>query len=79
MLILTFVAIGISNWMFYIVWWCYFLQLLQVNDLDLINQISNIFDKVRESFQYLISSWKTIIEFSQFYKRLKAFESILKK
>ena len=30
--------------------------------LGLINQISNIFDKVRESFQYLISSWKTIIE-----------------
>ena len=47
--------------------------------LGLINQISNIFDKVRESFQYLISSWKTIIELLSIYKRLKAFESILKK
>jgi len=45
--------------------------------LGLINQISNIFDKVRESFQYLISSWKTIIELLSIHKRLKAFESIL--
>ena len=47
--------------------------------LGLIDQISNIFDKVRESFQYLISSWKTIIELLSIYKRLKAFESILDK
>ncbi len=47
--------------------------------LGLINQISNIFDKVRESFEYLISSWKTIIELLSIYKRLKAFESILDK
>ena len=47
--------------------------------LGLLNQISNIFDKVRESFQYLISSWKTIIELLSIYKRLKAFESILDK
>lgn len=45
--------------------------------LGLINQIANIFDKVRESFQYLISSWKTIIELLSIHKRLKAFESIL--
>jgi len=47
--------------------------------LGLITQISNVFDKVRESFQYLISSWKTIIELLSIYKRLKAFESILHK
>ena len=47
--------------------------------LGLINQISNIFDKVRESFQYLISSWKTIIELLSIHKRLKAFESTLDK
>lgn len=47
--------------------------------LGLINQISNIFDKVRESFQYLISSWKTLIELLSIHKRLKAFESILDK
>ncbi|WP_343595833.1 peptide antibiotic transporter SbmA [Acinetobacter sp.] len=46
--------------------------------LGLINQIGNVFDKVRESFQYLINSWKTIIELLSIYKRLKAFESILK-
>jgi peptide/bleomycin uptake transporter len=47
--------------------------------LGLITQIGNVFDKVRESFQYLISSWKTIIELLSIYKRLKAFESILDK
>ncbi|MEX7477044.1 SbmA/BacA-like family transporter, partial [Acinetobacter baumannii] len=30
-------------------------------------------------FQYLITSWKTIIELLSIYKRLKAFESILHK
>ena len=47
--------------------------------LGLLNQIGNVFDKVRESFQYLINSWKTIIELLSIYKRLKAFESILHK
>ena len=32
---------------------------------------------VRESFQYLIASWPTIIELLSIYKRLKAFESAL--
>jgi peptide/bleomycin uptake transporter len=45
--------------------------------LGLINQIAGVFDKVRESFQYLVSSWKTIIELLSIRKRLKAFESIL--
>ena len=45
--------------------------------LGLINQIGGIFSKVRESFQYLISSWKSIIEMLSIYKRLKAFETIL--
>ena len=36
--------------------------------LGLINQIGNVFDKVRESFQYLILSWKTIIELLSIYK-----------
>lgn len=47
--------------------------------LGLMTQIGNVFDKVRESFQYLITSWTTIIELLSIYKRLKAFESILKK
>ena len=45
--------------------------------LGLINQIGGVFGKVRESFQYLISSWKTIIELLSIHKRLKAFEKIL--
>ena len=47
--------------------------------LGLMMQISNVFGKVRESFQYLISSWPTIIELLSIYKRLKAFESTLDK
>ena len=45
--------------------------------LGLMMQISNVFGKVRESFQYLIESWPTIIELLSIYKRLKAFESTL--
>lgn len=47
--------------------------------LGLFQQILNAFNYVRESFQYLISSWKTIIELLSIHKRLKAFESILDK
>ncbi|MBF7683348.1 peptide antibiotic transporter SbmA [Acinetobacter sp. B5B] len=43
--------------------------------LGLINQIANVFDKVRSSFQYLITSWKTIVELLSIVKRLKMFES----
>lgn len=46
--------------------------------LGLIQQIGGVFGKVRDSFQYLINSWKTIIELLSIRKRLKAFESILK-
>lgn len=42
--------------------------------LGLMNQILNVFDRVRTSFQYLIVSWKTIIELISIRKRLKAFE-----
>jgi peptide/bleomycin uptake transporter len=45
--------------------------------LGLMMQISNVFGKVRESFQYLIESWPTIIELLSIYKRLRAFESVL--
>jgi peptide/bleomycin uptake transporter len=47
--------------------------------LGLMMQIINVFGKVRESFQYLIASWPTIIELLSIYKRLKAFESALDK
>ena len=45
--------------------------------LGLMMQILNVFGKVRESFQYLIESWPTIIELLSIYKRLRAFESTL--
>ena len=45
--------------------------------LGLMMQIANVFGKVRESFQYLIASWPTIIELLSIYKRLKAFETTL--
>ena len=45
--------------------------------LGLMMQIANVFGKVRESFQYLIASWPTIIELLSIYKRLRAFESTL--
>lgn len=47
--------------------------------LGLMMQIANVFGKVRESFQYLIESWPTIIELLSIYKRLRAFESTLHK
>jgi peptide/bleomycin uptake transporter len=47
--------------------------------LGLMMQILNVFGKVRESFQYLIESWPTIIELLSIYKRLRAFESTLHK
>lgn len=47
--------------------------------LGLINQILYVFRNIRESLQFLVSSWPTIIELLSIYKRLKAFESILHK
>lgn len=45
--------------------------------LGLLMQINNVFGKVRESFQYLIQAWPTIIELLSIYKRLRAFEATL--
>ncbi len=45
--------------------------------LGLLNQITNVFDQVREAFQYLIKSWSTLIELMSIYKRLRSFEQIL--
>ncbi|WP_180040430.1 MULTISPECIES: peptide antibiotic transporter SbmA [unclassified Acinetobacter] len=42
--------------------------------LGILMQILNVFGRVRDSFQYLISSWTTIIELMSIYKRLRAFE-----
>ena len=37
-------------------------------------QITNAFGQVSSSFQYLVSSWTTIINLMSIYKRLRAFE-----
>jgi peptide/bleomycin uptake transporter len=38
-------------------------------------QIVRAFGRVESSFQYLVSSWTTIVELISVYKRLRAFES----
>jgi peptide/bleomycin uptake transporter len=43
--------------------------------LGVFQQIARAFDKVTESFQYLVLSWSTIIELISVYKRLRAFEA----
>ncbi|RYF14928.1 MAG: peptide antibiotic transporter SbmA [Comamonadaceae bacterium] len=42
--------------------------------LGVMQQIARAFDKVTESFQYLVLSWATIVELISVYKRLRAFE-----
>jgi peptide/bleomycin uptake transporter len=43
--------------------------------LGVYQQIARSFDKVTESFQFLVVSWSTIVELISVYKRLRAFES----
>lgn len=45
--------------------------------LGLMQQINNAFGQVRGSFQYLISSWTTLVELMSIYKRLRSFERTL--
>lgn len=45
--------------------------------LGLMQQITNAFGQVRGSFQYLISSWTTLVELMSIYKRLRSFERTL--
>ena len=37
-------------------------------------QISRAFDRVMESFQFLVQNWSTVVEQISIYKRLRAFE-----
>ena len=43
--------------------------------LGALQQILNAFGQVRDSFQYLVNSWTTIVELLSVYKRLRAFEA----
>jgi peptide/bleomycin uptake transporter len=45
--------------------------------LGLLNQISYAFSQVTSSFQYLVSSWPTIVELLSVYKRLRGFEAAI--
>jgi peptide/bleomycin uptake transporter len=42
--------------------------------LGVMQQIIRAFGKVQESFQYLVTSWSTIVELISVYKRLRGFE-----
>jgi peptide/bleomycin uptake transporter len=43
--------------------------------LGSMNQILNAFNQVRSSFQYLVTSWSTIVELISIYQRLRGFEA----
>jgi peptide/bleomycin uptake transporter len=45
--------------------------------LGTLNQIIRAFGQVRSSFQYLITSWSTIVELISIYNRLRAFEATI--
>lgn len=45
--------------------------------LGIMNQILRAFGQVASSFQFLVSSWTTIIELISIYKRLKAFDAAI--
>jgi len=40
-------------------------------------QILGAFSEVRTSFQYLVTSWSTIVDLISIYKRLRAFEAAI--
>lgn len=42
--------------------------------LGVLQQIVRAFNKVQDSFQFLVNSWTTIVELMSIYKRLKGFE-----
>lgn len=45
--------------------------------LGVMQQIIRAFGRVESSFQYLVTSWTTIIELLSVYKRLRSFEAII--
>ncbi|HEX3917265.1 MAG TPA: peptide antibiotic transporter SbmA [Caulobacteraceae bacterium] len=43
-----------------------------------LQQILGAFQQVRGSFQYLVNAWTTIVELQSIYKRLRAFEALIR-
>jgi peptide/bleomycin uptake transporter len=46
--------------------------------LGVMNQTIRAFGRVEGSFQYLVSSWSTIVSLISIYKRLRAFEALMR-
>lgn len=46
--------------------------------LGALTQITNVFDQVRSSFQYLVNSWTTIVELLSIYKRLRGLDATIR-
>jgi peptide/bleomycin uptake transporter len=46
--------------------------------LGTLTQITNAFDQVRSSFQYLVNSWTTIVELLSIYKRLRGLDAVIR-
>ena len=46
--------------------------------LGVLTQITRAFGQVEGSFQYLVNSWSTIVSQISIYKRLRAFEALMR-
>jgi peptide/bleomycin uptake transporter len=46
--------------------------------LGVLTQITRAFGRVETSFQYLVNSWSTIVSLISIYKRLRAFEALMR-
>jgi peptide/bleomycin uptake transporter len=45
--------------------------------LGIMQQILSAFAEVRQSFQYLVNSWRTMVELISIFQRLRGFEAII--
>jgi peptide/bleomycin uptake transporter len=46
--------------------------------LGVMNQTLRAFSRVESSFQFLVNSWSTIVKLISIYKRLRAFEALMR-
>ena len=51
-----------------------FAELAGLITFGVMQQILNAFDRVENSFQFLVNSWETVVELMSVYRRLRAFE-----
>jgi peptide/bleomycin uptake transporter len=43
-----------------------------------LTQITNVFDQVRSSFQFLVNSWTTIVDLMSIYTRLRGLDAVIR-